>query len=141
MRPTIKLNAQLQERPTFINVEGEIDTSTARELRHQLLSALAGETKFLLVRLKLVPYMDSSGVAVLLEVIKKAHDRGKRFAVLEPSAAAHKAMAIVDLDALVKVYPTIEDCASCTNFPCEQIRQSVCTDDELAQFAAAGKGA
>mgnify|MGYP001327938676 CR=1 FL=1 len=44
MKPTIKLDTQLDEHPTFINVEGEIDTSTAKELRRQLLKVLEGDT-------------------------------------------------------------------------------------------------
>ena len=135
MKHTIKINKQLKQHPTFVNVDGEIDTSTAEALRRQLASALLEDTQILIVRLKHVPFMNSAGVAVLLQIIKEAKEKSKQVAILEPSEAATKAMQIVDLEALIKVYDSVSECSQCTMLPEGAIRTNIYTREELAARA------
>lgn len=51
---------------------GEIDLSSSPELRESLLSALRDQPSRLIVNLHKTPYMDSSGVATLVEAMQKA---------------------------------------------------------------------
>ena len=60
-----------------INVRGEIDMHNSPEVRTELLDLLARmQPRRLVINLALVPYMDSSAVAVLVEARQKVNKWG-----------------------------------------------------------------
>lgn len=63
---------------TVVEVHGDVDFSRSPELRQDLLRALeSGPTK-LVVDLSGVGYMDSSGVATLIEALQAQHRAGRK---------------------------------------------------------------
>jgi anti-sigma B factor antagonist len=64
-------------------VSGEVDIATAPVLR-EALRAHAGRSP-LLIDLSAVTFMDSSGLAVLLDLHQRAGERGERVAFIAPS--------------------------------------------------------
>lgn len=54
----------------LVRVHGEIDFSRSPELRVELLKVLASKPARLVIDLAAVPYMDSSGVATLVEALQ-----------------------------------------------------------------------
>jgi anti-sigma B factor antagonist len=69
--------ARLEGENLFTSVSGEVDLHNSPELRGALLSAV-GKYKFtrLIINLAQVPYMDSSAIAVLVEVLQKVKRAG-----------------------------------------------------------------
>jgi anti-sigma B factor antagonist len=60
-----------------LSVRGEIDLQNSPELRTELLDLLnKNSPKRLVVNLSQVPYMDSSAIAVLVEVLQKVRKSG-----------------------------------------------------------------
>jgi anti-sigma B factor antagonist len=63
----------------IVSVRGEIDLQNSPELRTELLDLLAKHTpQRLVINLSQVPYMDSSAIAVLVELLQKARKTGGR---------------------------------------------------------------
>lgn len=85
---------------------GEIDLSSSPELRESLLSALRDNPSRLIVNLNKTPYMDSSGVATLVEAMQKAM-RSKTKLVL--CGMEEKVRSIFEIARLDAVFTIVDD--------------------------------
>jgi anti-sigma B factor antagonist len=63
----------------LIELEGEIDLHRSPDVKHELQLAIAGKPAKLMVDLSKVTYLDSSGLAVLLEGMQGAEFYGGKF--------------------------------------------------------------
>lgn len=67
-----------------VSVAGEVDVSNAPELRAALDEVLEGGATGVEVDLSEVPYIDSTGIGVLVGVAHRAHDKGVGLHVSHP---------------------------------------------------------
>jgi anti-sigma B factor antagonist len=101
----LKIETRTAGSETLIIVDGEIDLYSSPELRSAILNAVPEAESAVAVDLSGVGYMDSSGVATLVEGLRSAHDNGKRFAVVAPSTAVMKVLELARLDSVFEVRP------------------------------------
>ena len=99
----MKIDTMLTEDETLITVEGDVDLYSSPELRKTLLRAVPKSKDGVVVVLANVSYMDSSGVATLVEGLRSAKEHGKRFALLTPSVAVMKVLELARLDSVFDV--------------------------------------
>jgi anti-sigma B factor antagonist len=83
-----------------IRLGGEVDMSWSQEVRRAVLDALAKSSK-VAVNLAGVSYIDSSGIAALVEGFQQARGRGQSFVLVEPSDTV---LAVLRLARLDKVF-------------------------------------
>ena len=88
-----------------VELSGEIDLSCSPEARETILAALGGGCG-VLVDLSGVSYIDSSGIASLVEGYQLARKKGLPFGLVGVSDAA---MNVIRLARLDKVFPIRED--------------------------------
>ncbi len=90
----------------IIQVTGEIDMKSAPRLREKLRRTLDQKPQAVMLKLSDVTYMDSAGVAVLVE----AHQWAKReriiFTLADPSPAAR---AVIEMARLMKFFVVTGD--------------------------------
>ena len=67
-----------------VSVAGEVDVSNAPELREALDRAFEGGATAIEVDLTEVPYIDSTGIGVLVGAAHRAHDKGVGLSVSHP---------------------------------------------------------
>jgi anti-sigma B factor antagonist len=80
---------------------GEIDLQNSSEFRSAVLSMLDGVIpKRLILNLSLVPYMDSSAVAVLVEVLQKLRPTGGRVMLVGLQPRVKGLLEIARLDSI-----------------------------------------
>jgi anti-sigma B factor antagonist len=87
------VNICVQERKPqvyLLAIEGEVDMSTSPELRSKLAPLLTEGTSQVIVDLSGVTYIDSSGIATLIEGLQlsRKHDIRFTLAGLQPSVEA-----------------------------------------------------
>jgi len=87
-----------------LQVVGEVDMDSSPRLRDEIHRNLKG-VKAVKVRLKDVEYVDSSGIAVLIQGMKDAGKAGVAFALLDPS---DNVRSVIELAMLQEVF-TIEE--------------------------------
>ena len=92
----------------ILDVHGEVDLSWSQEIRRSVLEALA-TTPALAVELSEVSYIDSSGIAALVEGFQQARAKGQRFALVSPSASVNSVLELARLD---RVFPIYADLAA-----------------------------
>lgn len=86
-----------------IRVKGEVDLYSSPELREAITEAVPKAVKEVVVDLAGVPYMDSSGVATLVEGFRAAKARNAGFVLLSPSNQVMKVLQLSKLDAIFEI--------------------------------------
>lgn len=94
----------------LLRLEGEVDLSWSQQVRNELLDALEQRLP-VGVELSAVSYIDSSGIAALVEGFQKARTRGCRFALVAVSDAVR---AVLELARLDQVFPIVADVRALT---------------------------
>jgi len=93
-----------------IHLDGSVDLEHTPDIREVLLNAVAlgGDV---LVDLSAVTYIDSSGIACLIEALHEARERGAELGLVSVSI---QAMRVLELARLDMVFPIHADLASAT---------------------------
>jgi anti-sigma B factor antagonist len=87
---------------TILDITGDIDLTSSPELRKVLLRELKEKrTPRVIANLIGVRYIDSSGVASLVEGLKASRDTGMRFALVGLSKGARE---VLQLSRLIKIF-------------------------------------
>jgi len=88
---------------TLIAVRGKVTLYSSPELRKQLLEAAADSVGRMAVNLSEVGYIDSSGVATLVEGLMMARESGTVFTLVEPSQAVMRVLELARLDSVFEI--------------------------------------
>ncbi len=86
--PPFSVGVRTEERRCIVSVAGELDLATAPELRAALDVAEDGEAQAITLDLSGVTFMDSTGVAVLVEYTARSRADGDRIRILAGPAVA-----------------------------------------------------
>ena len=89
----------------LIRLSGEVDLSWSQQVRQAVLAALEKHPA-VGVELSQVSYIDSSGIAALVEGLQNARSKGQQFGLVGVSKAV---MAVLQLARLDRVFPIFPD--------------------------------
>lgn len=92
----------------LVHLQGEVDMSTSPAARQLILKALQ-RRQDLLVDLSDVSYIDSSGVANLVEGYKLAKEHDIYFGLIGVSPAAEKVLRLARLDQVFPMHSSLAD--------------------------------
>jgi anti-sigma B factor antagonist len=92
------VQVRIAEDISIVDCSGEVDLNSSWQLREALQSEMRSQTPGVLVNMSGVTYMDSSGVASLVEGLQLSRETKTRFALygLQPSARSVLEMARLD---------------------------------------------
>ena len=96
---------------TVVALQGDVDLQSSPEARVVLLDAV-GQGRPVFVEMSDVSYIDSSGIASLVEALQDARKRGSRFALISVSDAAHRVLQLARLDKVFAIHATLADALS-----------------------------
>ena len=88
-------------------LHGEVDLSNSPQARTAILDCLNGG-RSLLVNLSAVDYIDSSGIAILVEGFRLARDSQLTFGLLAVSEAALRVLQLARLEKVFPIYTDID---------------------------------
>lgn len=88
---------------SVIRVQGEVDLYSSPELRKVILKTIPLVEGDLSVDLSGVTYIDSSGVATLVEGLRSANENGTGFVLVDPSQAVLQVLELARLDSVFEV--------------------------------------
>lgn len=93
---------------SVLELSGDVDLSCSPDARKQVLQCLDGGLH-LLVDLSGVTYIDSSGIASLVEGFQTAKKKGVKFGLVGVSPAALSVLQLARLDKVFPIFASIED--------------------------------
>lgn len=92
---------------TILEFSGRIDLSTSPGFRRQILKAVKGNRP-LLIDLSRVSYIDSSGVACLVEAYQAARGKALRFGLVGITASIMNILKLTRLEQMMPIYDDVE---------------------------------
>ncbi|GAB97461.1 anti-sigma B factor antagonist [Kineosphaera limosa] len=99
---------------TIVDVQGDIDALSAPALQERLEMYVAAGQRHLVLDLSGVPFMDSTGLGVLVGVLRLARAHGGSMRLVAPSERVLRIMAITGLDEIFETAPSRDDAVSAT---------------------------
>jgi anti-sigma B factor antagonist len=93
---------------TIVALSGDIDLDNSPLVRNALLESV-GERRGVLVEMSGVSYIDSSGIASLVEAYQSARRESTRFALVAVSEAAMRVLELARLDRVFSIHPSVSD--------------------------------
>jgi anti-sigma B factor antagonist len=97
--------AASQPQTGILALEGEIDLHRSAQVRETLEPLIAQKTKRILVDFSAVTYIDSSGLAVLIETLQRIQSYGGKFAIFGLKESVKAIFAIARLDQIFRIFP------------------------------------
>ena len=97
-----------QEQPNVLPLEGEIDLHVSPEVAESLRSMTEKKPKVLVVDLAKTTYLDSSGLAVLIEGMQNVQEYGGKFALANVQESVQHIFEIARLDQVFQIFPDVD---------------------------------
>jgi anti-sigma B factor antagonist len=106
------IDLQLESRTdgpwTVVEVEGEVDVYTAGKFREHIAEQVEGGNHRLIVDLTKVPFMDSTGLGVLVGALKRVRERdGALMLVCKPDNPVLRVFSITGLNKVFNVKSSV----------------------------------
>ncbi len=92
----------------IVDVDGDVDLATSPELRRTLFEALPAVGK-LALNLAAIRYIDSSGIATLIEVLRRSQHLKKEFVLFGLSPAVLDVFRLTHVIRVFQVFPTEQE--------------------------------
>src|SRR5580698_3243071 len=86
----------------IVEVDGDVDLGTSGMLRRTLFAALP-QTSILALNLKAIRYIDSSGIATLIEVLNDARRLNKQFVLFGLSTAVEEVFRLTHVIRIFRI--------------------------------------
>lgn len=102
---SININSKLDIQNNFwdISLEGELDVSTADKLKEHLHTLVTKEIVDMKINLTNLDYIDSTGLGVMIGVLKKLKINDKEIYIINPKSNVKKIFTITGLDKIFKL--------------------------------------
>lgn len=92
---SLSVTSKKKDGRTRVCVEGEVDVSNASELRDALDGALSSGSQEVEIDLSQVPYIDSTGIGVLVGTAHRATDKGVGLVVSRPQSNVARVLKLL----------------------------------------------
>lgn len=114
---TFNIKSRVRENIGMVQVEGEVDMLTSPNLRDKLLPLFKKKVKGIVIDLSKVSFMDSSGIATLVEGLQWSKKENRPFILAGPGPNVMNALKLTKLSNVFHIRTDMEE-------GCEQLRQT-----------------
>ncbi|NJP53217.1 STAS domain-containing protein [Streptomyces sp. SBST2-5] len=93
----------------LLTVQGYLDIDTATEFQHHLANQLHHGRRHFLLDLSAVPFMDSSGMNIILRVYQEARELPGSVHIISPAPAVRRILDLTGVSITVPVSESVEE--------------------------------
>ena len=108
-KPPIPVEVLREDDASIVRPEGDIDLASSPGLRMQLRSLVETTTGRIIVNLEAVPYMDSSGVATLVELLQSCRRTSLDLVLCQLTPRVLSVFEIARLDGVFTITPSLQE--------------------------------
>jgi len=98
-----------REDVALLRVEGYLDVDTATEFQHHLANQLHHGRRHFLLDLSAVPFMDSSGMNIILRVYQEARELPGSVHIISPTPAVRRILDLTGVSITVPVSESVDE--------------------------------
>ena len=92
-----------------VTLTGEVDVYTAPTLRARLIEAADSDSSAIVVDMSGVDFIDSSGLGVLVSILKRVREQGSTMSIVSDREVILKVFRITGLDRVFPIVPTLAE--------------------------------
>jgi anti-sigma B factor antagonist len=89
-----RVEAHQRDRARVVAVSGELDLASSPALEEELEQIFSTDAELLIVDLRGLDFMDSTGLSVLVKAHQRAEESGKRFALVKGSQQVQRLLSL-----------------------------------------------
>jgi anti-sigma B factor antagonist len=98
-----------QGRATVIAVRGELDLASSPALQEELDRVSASDAEMLIIDLRELDFMDSTGLSVLVRAHQRAEEQGRRLAMVKGPQQVQRLLSLTGVSDRLTVVDTPEE--------------------------------
>ncbi len=98
MESSFHVDVRTDGRTTVIAISGELDLATAPSLEQGLQDAENSGATLVILDLRRLAFIDSTGLAILVRAHRRAEESGRRFAVAKGSSQVQRLLELAGLE-------------------------------------------
>ena len=104
----LQLSTRVGRSCTVVQVGGELDMATRREFQDFVRDVVDAGARQVVFDMAQVPFMDSSGLGALVELLKLLRDRGGRLGLAAAQRQVRTVLELSAIDQVVELYDSVE---------------------------------
>lgn len=112
MKEMIDIQVELDKKTAIVSVAGEVDLYSSRKARKVLMDLAAKKTPSLIIDLGKVPYMDSSGLATLVEGLQRVESYNGKFILCGLQPMVSKVFQLSRLNTVFHITESLDEAKS-----------------------------
>ena len=93
----------------LVEVEGDVDMYSSPELRQTLQRLTSEKRRTIVLDLSGVDFMDSSGIATLVQTMKESRPFGGEIRLASPGGNVMRVLKLSNLTTLFRIFPTVDE--------------------------------
>ncbi len=105
----MEINVEQRDSLIVLSPSGDVDLSSSKDLQQAVRQTMNKKPQRVVVDLAAVPYMDSSGVATLVEAMQIARKQSTELVLASMQAKVRSIFEIARLDRVFKIVDSVED--------------------------------
>ena len=109
MQSHFRLEVQSQGRATVIAVRGELDLASSPALQEELDRVSASDAEMLIIDLRELDFMDSTGLSVLVRAHQRAEEQGRQLAVVKGPQQVQRLLSLTGVSDRMTVVDNPEE--------------------------------
>ncbi len=109
MQSNFGVEVRDEQRAVVIGVSGELDLASSPELEQELDRGISSNAELLIVDLRTLEFMDSTGLSVLVRAHQRATERGKQLAIVKGPQQVQRLLSLTGVADRLTVVDTPEE--------------------------------
>ena len=109
MQSQFRLEVRSQGRAIVIAVRGELDLASSPALQEELDRVSASDAEMLIIDLRELDFMDSTGLSVLVRAHQRAEEQGRRLAMVKGPQQVQRLLSLTGVSDRLTVVDTPEE--------------------------------
>jgi anti-sigma B factor antagonist len=109
VQPNFHVDVRHDQRAPVITVSGELDLASSPELEAELARVECTAPELVVVDLSGLEFMDSTGLAVVVNAHRRAKRDGRRFAIVRGAEPVQRLMSLTGVDRTITLADTLHE--------------------------------
>ena len=98
MESSFRVDVRNENRTALVVVSGELDVASGPMLEQELAKAEASDPQLLILDLRDLEFIDSTGLSILIKAHQQAEASGRRFAVVRGRSQVQRLLGLTGLE-------------------------------------------
>jgi anti-anti-sigma factor len=108
LAPNFHIESEVQPEATVVTVTGELDIASAPQLE-STLAELNSPQRMVVIDLRQLEFVDSTGLGVLVRAHQHAAERGTRIGLVRGAGQVEKLLSLTGLESQLLIGDTVEE--------------------------------